>query len=432
MTISSSLNAGIMGLSANASRLGTIADNIANSDTFGYKRSVTDFQSMVIRGNTGVYSAGGVRVDTQRDVDTQGSLISTTNSTDIAVAGRGLLPVTNESGINPQETARDLMLTATGAFSADEDGYLRTNSGLYLLGWPSDPQGDIGSVTRQGGASLEPVKVDVTQFESTPTRNINMGINLPADATRNGANGEPYEISMEYFDNFGRVQLVNAVFTPTVPATGSSNSWGVELFDNATGTPVSIANFGVAFQDDSVNGGSISAVTNNNTYNAETGEITISTQSGDIQLFVGRPNDRSGLTQFATSFAPYNLVSDGAAIGNLLDIEIDGEGNLQAIYDTGYRETLYRIPVGDVPNPNALVANNNQAFQISQESGDVYFWDAGTGPVGETVGFSLMESTTDVATELTALIETQRAYSSNAKIIQTVDELLQEANNLVR
>ena len=58
--------------------------------------------------------------------------------------------------------------------------------------------------------------------------------------------------------------------------------------------------------------------------------------------------------------------------------------------------------------------------------------DAGTGPVGVTLGFALEESTTDIASELTDLIQTQRAYSSNAKIIQTVDEVLQETTNLIR
>lgn len=45
---------------------------------------------------------------------------------------------------------------------------------------------------------------------------------------------------------------------------------------------------------------------------------------------------------------------------------------------------------------------------------------------------SLEESATDVANELTRMIQTQRAYSSNAKVIQTVDEMLQETTNIIR
>ncbi|MCA8889319.1 MAG: flagellar biosynthesis protein FlgE, partial [Parvularculaceae bacterium] len=56
----------------------------------------------------------------------------------------------------------------------------------------------------------------------------------------------------------------------------------------------------------------------------------------------------------------------------------------------------------------------------------------GDGPAGVTLGFSLSQSTTDIAAELTDLIQTQRAYSSNAKIIQTVDEMLQETTDIIR
>jgi hypothetical protein len=90
MTISSSLNAGVAGLNANANRLATISDNIANSATFGYKRAQTDFHSVVIHGNSNTsYSAGGVRTTNFRLIDDRGPLIATTNSTDLAIDGRG-------------------------------------------------------------------------------------------------------------------------------------------------------------------------------------------------------------------------------------------------------------------------------------------------------------------------------------------------------
>ena len=62
MSISSSLNAGVMGLNSNSSRLSAISDNIANSSTYGYKRSQVDFSSMVLQQQSSAYAAGGVRV----------------------------------------------------------------------------------------------------------------------------------------------------------------------------------------------------------------------------------------------------------------------------------------------------------------------------------------------------------------------------------
>jgi len=91
MTISSSLNASVAGLAANASRLATISDNIANSATYGYRRVQADFHSMVIASTGGTYSAGGVRTTTQRLIDQGGALTSTANPTDLAVRVRGFL-----------------------------------------------------------------------------------------------------------------------------------------------------------------------------------------------------------------------------------------------------------------------------------------------------------------------------------------------------
>ena len=126
------------------------------------------------------------------------------------------------------------------------------------------------------------------------------------------------------------------------------------------------------------------------------------------------------------------MTADGAPIGDIQGVEINLEGHVEAIFSTGQRRTLFQVPVADVPNVNGLTPENSQAFSISGDSGDLYLWDAGTGPTGSYIGYALTESATDIAEELTTLIETQRAYSSNATIIQTVDEMLQETVNLGR
>ena len=117
MSISSSLNAGVAGLSANATRLATISDNIANSGTYGYKRASTDFENFVItqaRG-AGTYSAGGVRAATTRLVDEQGALVATNHALDLAIAGRGMLPVTSAVTLNSfSGGSQPMMMTTTG------------------------------------------------------------------------------------------------------------------------------------------------------------------------------------------------------------------------------------------------------------------------------------------------------------------------------
>jgi flagellar hook protein FlgE len=143
MTISSALNAGVAGLNANATRLATISDNIANSGTFGYKRADAEFANLVIGGGSGsgVYSAGGVRASSYRLIEERGSLVGTSNALDLAISGRGMLPVTDETAVGDFGGDSRLMLTRTGSFHVDASGVLRNGAGLALLGWPVGAEG---------------------------------------------------------------------------------------------------------------------------------------------------------------------------------------------------------------------------------------------------------------------------------------------------
>jgi len=96
------------------------------------------------------------------------------------------------------------------------------------------------------------------------------------------------------------------------------------------------------------------------------------------------------------------------------------------------RRPIYQIPIAVVQNPNGLSARDGTAFDLSRDSGSLYLWNAGVGPAGKTAGTSLERSNVDIAQELTSMIETQRTYSTNAKVIQTADEMLTELTQLKR
>ncbi len=436
MTISSSLNAGVTGLNVNASRLATISDNIANSATHGYKRATADFHSLVLGQSRGAYAAGGVRVTTGRAVDQNGTLSTTNNPTDLAIGGRGMLPVTSVAAVSSGREL-PLRLTSTGSFRADANGILRTASGQALLGWPANQAGVVPSFPRDSASALVPVKINANEFEGDATTRISLDVNLPATDTAAGATYAPRFIPVEYFGNLGQSETLDFTFTPqppVAPAT-SSNAWRLEIADQASGG-ANVGTFDVQFDQTRPAGGTIASVTPvaptaPTAYDAATGLLTIDVLGGPVEVYVGMPNDTRGLSQLSNTFAP-SVGKNGSPVGILSSIDVDSRGMLTAIYDTGFTKTLYQIPVVDVPNANGLRPLSNQAYQVSRESGPFYLWDAGSGPVGEMVGYAREESTTDVAQELTQLIQTQRAYSSNAKVIQTVDEMLQETTNIKR
>ncbi|MEX5727931.1 flagellar hook protein FlgE [Rhodovulum iodosum] len=432
MTISSSLNASVAGLNANATRLATISDNIANSSTYGYRRAETEFHAMVV-GGAAAYTAGGVRSTTQRVISDGGALTTTGNATDLAVGGRGMLPVTTELALSGGDAALPLRLMTTGAFRADQDGILRTETGMVLLGWPAAADGTVAAPPRDSTDGLEPVQIDGRTFAGNPTTEVGLTLNLPATDTVAGADGSARDLTVEYFDNLGTSETLTFSFTPTVPGVGASNEWTMTVADSASGGAV-VGEYGLTFDDTRAAGGTLASVATvtGGAYDPATGAMTVDVDGGPIELTIGRPGLPGGMTQISDMFAPSSITKNGAAAGTLTGLEVDPDGMLNAIYDSGFTRPIYQIPLVDVPNPDGLVAGDYQTYEISADSGPFFLWDAGSGATGALIGYAREQSATDVADELTNLIETQRAYSSNAKVIQTVDEMLQETTNIKR
>ena len=432
MSMSSAMNASVSGLSANSTRLATISDNIANSGTYGYKRMETDFNAFVLnqRKTSGVYSAGGVRATTFREVEAEGGLVTTSHPLDIAISGRGMLPVTSAVDLDNGFDDLPFMMTRTGAFRTDENGYLRTESGLVLLGWPTASDGSVSVVSRDSMGSLEPVRLSSFQTVADPTTRIDLEVNLPAaEANPVGTGVALPTLSVEYFGNLGTSEALEITFTPVA---GTANTWTMEIVDAATSPGTPVGSYQIEFDDTPANGGSISSVTGG-PYDPATGKIQVAVAGGGtIDVFIGTPLGTTGLRQLSSSFSPTGISKNGSPIGQLAGVEIDEDGFIKATYDTGFVMTLYQIPVVDVPNPNGLRSLDAQAFMVTPESGSFFLWNAGDGPTGSIQGYARESSTTDVAQELTNLIMTQRAYSSNAKVITTVDEMFQETTNIKR
>lgn len=283
MTISSSLNAGVAGLNSSAIRLAAISDNIANSGTYGYKRVEADFESLVLSQSGGAYSAGGVSASTQRLIDERGALVATGNATDLAVNGRGMLPVAMLSEVNVSGGDAQMLLTTTGSFRTDAEGRLVTESGLVLLGWPANPDGTVPAFPRDTADGLEPVRINVNQLNGEPTTRIDLGVNLPATETESGSAGDSQHLSVEYFDNIGTSQSLDFEFTPTVPGSGSSNEWTMVITDSAQSGAV-IGEYTLTFDDSRSSGGTLQAVatTTGGAYDPATGSVVVNVDGGPI------------------------------------------------------------------------------------------------------------------------------------------------------
>ena len=106
MTINSALLAGVTGLTANASALAAISENIANANTIGYKRVGVDFSSLVNTGSKSSYAAGGVATNTRSFTTQQGTLQASTSPTDLGIYGEGFFVTTPKTtGLTAQDAS---------------------------------------------------------------------------------------------------------------------------------------------------------------------------------------------------------------------------------------------------------------------------------------------------------------------------------------
>ena len=105
---------------------------------------------------------------------------------------------------------------------------------------------------------------------------------------------------------------------------------------------------------------------------------------------------------------------------------------MYGIFDNGLRRALYEIPLGVVDNPNSLGKRQGNAYQLTGDSGSFHALTAIGGRVGLISSSALEASNVDIAQEMTELIKVQRAFSTNASVITTVDEMMEETSRLKR
>ena len=139
----------VSGMAAQANRLSTVADNIANSSTTGYKRASTEFSSLVLESGGSAYELGSVETRVRIGISEQGTFKFTTSVTDLAVKGNGFFLVNNESG--------QTYLTRAGSFVKDGNGDLVNAAGYRLMGYSLAP--GAPPPVANGTAGLEVVNI---------------------------------------------------------------------------------------------------------------------------------------------------------------------------------------------------------------------------------------------------------------------------------
>lgn len=393
----------LSGLNAASSQLDVIGNNIANSQTVGFKSSNTLFAD-VYAAQTGL----GTRVSAIMQDFTNGSLESTGRNLDLAIGGTGFFRMIQNEQV---------VYSRNGQLTMTSDGFLENAQGARLTGYPAG----VGT----GGQPVE-LQVPSEALAANATTGVDASFNLDS-----GASADPNE-QTEYDDGAGTTFNYNYSNSATV-FDSQGNRHNVTMYFTKTATP-NEWEVRVSLGDEVRDLTAGAPLTFN-----ENGEL-ISTSNFDVDfgdLGNGTVNpyqfnlDLAGTTQFGDSdFELSSLNQDGYSSGSLVGIAIDDAGNVIGNYSNEQSQVLGTIALANFRNPEGLSPVGDNAWVETSDSGQPMVGLAGTGMFGSIESGTIETSNVDLTRELVDLIIAQRNFQANSQTIKVQDEVMQGVVNL--
>jgi flagellar hook protein FlgE len=412
-----SLFAGVSGLRNHQVRMDVIGNNIANVNTVAYKSSRVTFEEAFAQlvqgasrppGNSNNVSGGvnpiqvglGMGIGSIDLLYTQGNLETTGVATDLAIQGDSFFVVSDGT---------QNFYTRSGNFQLDANGRLVSSTNGFVV------QGNLA----EDGILQDGITDIFLPFgqKAAPraTSAVTMAGNLDAEAPV----GAVRETTITVYDATGFRDEMTITFTKSSTTTWDfaigveqgtavSGNTGTLTFDNQgrLTTPVPAAPF---------------------VYTPASGAANVS-----LTVDWGQAGGIEGLSQFASPSTAVLKEQDGYTMGDLERFDVDQNGIITGAFTNGVTLTLGQIALADFNNPAGLIRSGDNMFQISANSGAAVMGFAGEGSQSSFVAGALEMSNVDLAAEFTSMITAQRGFQSNARVITTADELLQELVNLKR
>jgi len=430
------MNTAISGLNAQSVAFGNISDNVANSQTIGFKRIDTSFINFLTSSTATANSPGSVQARPDYRNSVQGTIAQSQNPLAMGIVGQGFFAVSRAEAVGGDNVtfSPQRFFSRAGDFQMDRDGYLVNSAGDYLNGWTVDP-----ATTVVDRSAVAPIQVTQTLYNPLPTSAVTLSANLPATP----ATGAPVSAQINVYDALGNDHVVTLDWTRT-----AANDWTVAVnvpndINNPARGDARVA-FGPTTSGNPVPQGTVGLINN------ATGSVTAGVYAADtpatldftadfgsgvqtISLNLGTFGQSAGLTQYSgTDFTLRGISQNGVPPGSFAGVAMTQAGDVQVNYDNGQSRTFARVPVITFNDPNSLQKQDGQAFTSTLASGDPLTQDARTNGAGGIVTSSVENSNVDIASEFTKLIVAQRAYSANTKMVTTADELLQQTLDMKR
>lgn len=426
MSISGSMYTGVSGLHSHSEAMSVISDNIANVNTTGFKSSRANFSDILGGVIAGDRVGNGSAITSVQTMFTQGSLLGTGKTMDLAIQGEGFFMVTPPGGSAP-------LYTRAGQFQVDDQGYVVNPEGMQVLGYGVDTAGQLGSAT-------SPLQVPTTALPPTATSSIRLTANLgsqepvataPFDLANPDSTSQ-YQTAVTVYDSVGEAHQLELYFTKTAdgPQQWEVNvtASGRDVTPAPTGDRALLATGTLAFNPD----GSLAS----NTL-PSIGVPWSGADAASISLDLGSATGAGGtgvdgLTGYAGDSAASFITQDGNSSGDLGGLEIGDDGRITGLYSNGESRVLGQLATAKFVAPDGLQRMGGGLYAATIDAGEPTVGAPGAGGHGSVVSGSLEASNVDLAAEFVHMIAVQRGFQSNSRSITTADEMLSELVNLKR
>ncbi|MCZ6893511.1 MAG: flagellar hook protein FlgE [Gammaproteobacteria bacterium] len=400
-------NTAISGLQAAQIDLNVIGNNVANSNTTGFKRSRVEFSDVYAVSNLGTSSNDAGRgVDTSRIAQQfdQGNITFTDNPLDLAVSGQGLFML-DDNGVRSY--------TRDGSFGLNRDGYIVDASERRLVTYGVDASGNITG-------ALGPLQLSQANNPPQASSAVDVGANFDANATPpaiavfdpTDANSFNDTTAMSIFDSQGGSHLMQMYFI----RDAAVNTWQMHSYVDGTA---------VAGPDTLVfDGAGLLTTPASGSFTLPAFTPTPGVNPINLTVSVGTS------TMFGAPFGVSLLTQDGYTTGRLAGLDIDSEGIVLARFTNGQSEVQGQVALANFPNQQGLQSMGDNAWAATFSAGLVLEGKPGTSSLGLIQGGALEDSNVDLSEELVGLIIAQRNFQANTEVISTADAIIQAVMNI--
>jgi len=400
----------LTGLESDSTALNTIANDLANLNTTGFKTQTVNFADLFYQqiGEEGsgnlIQLGSGVKAAAIESQYTQGSIVSTGNATDVALDGNGFF-ILNDGGTN--------IYTRDGNFGLDNNGNLITQSGLGVMGYPA-----VGGVVNTN-SPLSPISIPVGSVEP-PQASSSFGMTTNLDATATVGTAVPGQITL--YDSLG----VSHVATVTYTKTGS-NTWSYSIALPAGDATASVNTTGTLTFNSSGNLTSPAANIAGIGFTGLTDGAANMSFSWNVLGTGGKPT----ITQVSSASAVAATTQNGYPSGQYQSFSIAADGKVEASFSNGQQLTVGQVALANVSNLQGLQLLGDGDYATTLASGTATVGISGAAGLGTLQDSAVEESNVNISAEFSELIIAQRAFEANSKAVTAFDTVAQETINMV-